>query len=65
MRFVIVVTATRGDAAAYTETLRHAGVLLEERGRRWIIEVKSQAEAMVWASRCPASDDEVVEILQV
>jgi hypothetical protein len=64
MRFVIVV-ATRGDAAAFTESLRRAGVLLEERGRCWTVDVKSKAEAMVWASRCPATEDEVVEILEV
>ncbi|HJS31063.1 MAG TPA: DUF4440 domain-containing protein, partial [Alphaproteobacteria bacterium] len=29
------------------------------------IEVKSKQEAIEWASRCPASDNEVIEIRQV
>jgi hypothetical protein len=65
MRFVIVVVAKNGERMAYTEALQRAGVLLEECGRCWTIEVKSKAEAMVWASRCPASDGEMVEIREV
>jgi hypothetical protein len=34
-------------------------------GGFWIIKVKSKAEAIEWASRCPASDNEVIEIRQV
>jgi hypothetical protein len=34
-------------------------------GGYWMIQVKSKAEAVEWASRCPASDNEVVEIRQV
>lgn len=34
-------------------------------GGYWMIEVKSKAEAIEWASRCPASDNEVIEIRQV
>jgi hypothetical protein len=30
-----------------------------------MIQVKSKAEAVEWASRCPASDDEVIEVRQV
>jgi hypothetical protein len=30
-----------------------------------MIEVKSKAEAVEWAKRCPASDNEVIEIRQV
>jgi hypothetical protein len=31
----------------------------------WVIEVKSQVEAMAWASRVPFTDGEVVEVRQV
>ena len=31
----------------------------------WIIQVKSKEEAIEWASRCPAGDNEVIEIRQV
>jgi len=34
-------------------------------GGYWMIEVKSKEEAIAWASRCPASDNEVIEIRQV
>jgi hypothetical protein len=34
-------------------------------GGYWMIQVKSKEEAIEWASRCPASDNEVVEIRQV
>ena len=34
-------------------------------GGYWIIQVKSKAEAIEWASRCPASDNETIEIRQV
>jgi hypothetical protein len=34
-------------------------------GGYWMIEVGSREEAIEWASRCPASDDEVIEIRQV
>jgi hypothetical protein len=34
-------------------------------GGYWMIQVKSKEEAVEWASRCPASDDEVIEIRQV
>jgi hypothetical protein len=34
-------------------------------GGFWLIEVKSKEEAVAWAARCPASDDEVVEVRQV
>ena len=30
-----------------------------------MIQVKSKEEAIEWASRCPASDNEVIEIRQV
>ena len=34
-------------------------------GGYWMIEVKSKEEAVAWASRCPASANEVIEIRQV
>ena len=34
-------------------------------GGYWMIEVDSKEEAVEWASRCPASDNEVIEIRQV
>ena len=34
-------------------------------GGYWMIQVKSREEAIAWASRCPASDSEVIEIRQV
>jgi hypothetical protein len=37
----------------------------EALGGYWMIQVKSKEEAIAWASRCPASDNEVIEIRQV
>ena len=34
-------------------------------GGYWMIEVNSKAEAVEWASRCPASENEVIEVRQV
>ena len=34
-------------------------------GGYWMIDVKSKAEAIAWASRCPASAHEVIEVRQV
>ena len=34
-------------------------------GGFWMIEVKSKEEAIEWARRCPASENEVIEIRQV
>jgi hypothetical protein len=34
-------------------------------GGYWMIRVNSRAEAIEWASRCPASDNEVIEVRQV
>ncbi len=34
-------------------------------GGYWMIQVKSREEAIEWASRCPASDNEVIEVRQV
>jgi len=48
-------TVTDGPFAQATEVL----------GGYWMIEVKSRDEAIAWASQCPASDHEVIEIRQV
>lgn len=34
-------------------------------GGYWMIQVKSKEEAIEWASRCPASENEMIEIRQV
>jgi hypothetical protein len=34
-------------------------------GGYWMIQVKSREEAIEWATRCPASDNEVIEVRQV
>lgn len=34
-------------------------------GGYWMIQVKSKEEAIEWASRCPASDSETIELRQV
>jgi hypothetical protein len=34
-------------------------------GGYWMIQVKSKEEAVAWASRCPASDNEIIEVRQV
>ena len=34
-------------------------------GGYWMIQVRSKAEAIEWASRCPGSDNEVIELRQV
>jgi hypothetical protein len=48
-------TVTEGPFARAREVL----------GGYWMIEVKSRDEAIAWASQCPASDHEVIEIRQV
>jgi hypothetical protein len=37
----------------------------ESLGGYWMIKVNSKKEAIEWASRCPASDNEIIEIRQV
>ena len=34
-------------------------------GGYWMIQVKSKEEAIAWASRCPAGENEVIEVRQV
>jgi hypothetical protein len=46
---------TDGPFAEATEVL----------GGFWMIQVKSKEEAIQWASRCPASPNEVIEVRQI
>ncbi len=46
---------TEGPFAEAKETL----------GGYWMIQVNSKEEAIEWASRCPASDNEIIEVRQV
>ena len=48
-------TVTEGPFSGIAECL----------GGYWMIDVKSKEEAIAWAKRCPASDNEVIEIRQV
>ena len=48
-------TVTEGPFPGVSEVL----------GGYWMIQVKSKAEAIEWAKRCPASGNEVIEIRQV
>ena len=34
-------------------------------GGYWLIQVRSKEEAVAWASRCPAGENEVIEVRQV
>ena len=34
-------------------------------GGYWMIDVNSREEAIAWASKCPASENEIIEIRQV
>jgi hypothetical protein len=34
-------------------------------GGYWMIDVKSRAEAIEWASRCPGGENEIIEVRQV
>ena len=34
-------------------------------GGYWMIDVKSREEAIAWATKCPASENEIIEIRQV
>jgi hypothetical protein len=34
-------------------------------GGFWMLQVKSREEAIAWASRCPAADNEVIEVRQL
>ncbi len=48
-----------------TVTVGASGDVKDVIGGYWMIEVNSKEEAIAWASRCPASDNEVIELRQV
>jgi hypothetical protein len=48
-------TVTRGPFPGVREAL----------GGYWMIGVKSKAEAIAWAKKCPAADNEIIEVRQV
>jgi hypothetical protein len=56
------VSFAHGKPAVAHGPFAEAGETL---GGYWMIQVESQAEAIEWASRCPASANEVIEIRQV
>src|ERR1700726_3168235 len=41
------------------------GEVKEVIGGYWMIQVKSKEEAIQWASRCPAGENEITEVRQV
>lgn len=53
----------KGGSPKVTEGV--APEVKEVLGGYWMIQVNSQEEAIAWASRCPASDNETIEIRQV
>ena len=61
---VVSVTLFPSISAARAESLRRMETR-ETIGGYWMIQVNSKAEAVEWASRCPASDKEVIEVRQV
>ena len=56
------VTFTRGKPKVSNGPFAGAEETL---GGFWMIQVKSREEAIEWAKRCPASDNEIIEIRQV
>jgi hypothetical protein len=56
------VTFSEGKATVTDGPFPEAKEVL---GGYWMIQVKSKEEAIEWASRCPASNNEVIEVRQV
>lgn len=56
------VTFTGGKALVTEGPFAEVNEVL---GGYWMIQVKSKEEAIEWAMRCPASDNEIIEIRQV
>ncbi len=56
------VTFSRGEAKVTNGPFADAKETL---GGFWMIQVNSREEAIEWAKRCPASDNEIIEIRQV
>ena len=63
MRFMVLVKASEAlpDMGRYSEQLAKAGVLLEEGtlAGYWLIQARSQEEAIEWAKRVPFHDGEI------
>ncbi len=56
------VSFSGGQPTVIDGTAIEAGEVL---GGYWTIQVNAKDEAIAWAKRCPASDNEVIEIRQV
>ena len=56
------ITFSRGKARVANGPFAGAKETL---GGFWMIQVNSREEAIEWAKRCPASDNEIIEIRQV
>jgi hypothetical protein len=56
------VTFTGGKCQVTEQPARDAREVV---GGYWMIQVKSKAEALEWARRCPASEGNVIELRQV
>ena len=56
------VTFSRGKPVVTNGPFADAKEVL---GGFWMIQVNSREEAIEWAKRCPASDNEIIEIRQV
>jgi hypothetical protein len=57
--------ASRSPGASQTVTDGPFAGAKKVLGGYWMIQVKSKEEAVEWASRCPASDNEIIEVRQV
>jgi hypothetical protein len=63
MRFMVLVKTSEAlpDMGRYNEQLAKAGVLLEQGtlAGYWLIQARSQEEAIEWAKRVPFHDGEI------
>jgi hypothetical protein len=63
MRFLVLVKASEAlpDMGTYNEQLARAGVLLDQGtiAGYWLIQARSQEEAIEWAKRVPFEDGEI------
>ena len=56
------ITFSQGEPTISKGPFADTGEVL---GGYWIIQVKSAQEAIEWAARCPASDNEIIEVRQL
>jgi hypothetical protein len=56
------VSFTKGNATVTDGPFAEAKEVL---GGYWMIRVNSRAEAIEWARKCPAGDNEIIEVRQV